>query len=69
MQTATVKQARMELKTTFDAKELLNMYFYDIHGHHTPHFHAEYAEFTAVIAIASGEVLEGELPRNKMKLE
>jgi Domain of unknown function (DUF4160) len=44
------------------------MYFFDNKGHHTPHFHVEYAEFTAVLAIESGEVLEGELPRNKMKL-
>jgi len=25
------------------------MYFYDVQRHHTPHFHVEYAEFTAVI--------------------
>ncbi|MFZ4526261.1 MAG: DUF4160 domain-containing protein [Chlorobium sp.] len=36
--------------------------------HHAPYFHAEYAEFTAVIAIEGGDVLEGDLPRNKMKL-
>jgi len=41
---------------------------YDNQRHHTPHFHVEYGEFTAVIAIANGDVLEGELPRNKMKL-
>lgn len=44
------------------------MYFFDVQRHHAPHFHVEYAEFTAVIAIDSGEVLEGELPRNKMRL-
>jgi len=44
------------------------MYFFDVQRHHRPHFHVEYAEFTAVIAIDDGEVLEGELPRNKMKL-
>ncbi len=44
------------------------MYFYDSQEYHAPHFHAEYAEFTAVIAIESGDVLEGDLPRNKMKL-
>lgn len=44
------------------------MYFYDIQRHHAPHFHVEYAEFTAVIAIENGDVLEGDLPRNKMKL-
>lgn len=44
------------------------MYFYDIQKHHKPHVHVEYAEFTAVIAIDDGDLLEGELPRNKMKL-
>jgi hypothetical protein len=44
------------------------MYCYDNQRHHTAHFHAEYGEFTAVIAIENGEILEGELPRNKMKL-
>lgn len=44
------------------------MYFYDTHKHHLPHFHVEYTEHSVVIAIESGEVLEGELPRNKMIL-
>jgi hypothetical protein len=44
------------------------MYAYDDRRHHYPHFHVEYAEFTAVIAIADGEILEGDLPRAKMKL-
>ncbi len=44
------------------------MYFYDTQQHHVPHFHVEYAEYTAVIAIQSSEVLEGNLPQNKMKL-
>lgn len=44
------------------------MYFYDVQKHHKPHVHVEYAEFTAVIAIEDGDLLEGDLPRNKMKL-
>jgi len=44
------------------------MYFYDTQRHHLPHFYVEYAEYTAVIAIQSSEVLEGSLPTNKMKL-
>jgi len=43
-------------------------FLHDTQRHHTPHFHVEYAEFTAVIDIHSGDVLEGDLPRNKMKL-
>lgn len=44
------------------------MYYYDNKQHNTPHFHAEFAEFSAVVAIADGEVLAGELPSGKMKL-
>ncbi len=44
------------------------LYAYDDRRHHCPHFHVEYAEFTAVIAIADGEILQGDLPRAKMKL-
>lgn len=36
--------------------------------HHIPHFRVEYAEHSAVVAIATGDVLEGSLPENKMKL-
>jgi len=44
------------------------MYAYDNRRHHLPHFHAEYGEFSAVIAIEDGEVMEGNLPKSKMKL-
>jgi hypothetical protein len=44
------------------------MYFHDMQKHHRPHVHVEYAEYTAVIAIDDGETLEGDLPRNKLKL-
>ena len=47
---------------------LVYMYAYDNRKHHCPHVHVEYAEFTAVLAIDDGAVLEGELPRAKMKL-
>ena len=47
---------------------IVYMYAYDNQRHHYPHFHVEYAEFTAVIAIENGEVLEGDLPLAKMKL-
>lgn len=36
------------------------MYFDD---HPPPHFHARYGEFEAQIAIATGEILNGQLPR------
>ena len=36
--------------------------------HNRPHIHVKYQEHEAVVAIPDGEVLEGEIPRNKMKL-
>jgi hypothetical protein len=43
----------------------ITMYFYD---HEPPHFHAQYAEHHAVIAIGGGEVLVGGLPTRALKL-
>lgn len=43
----------------------ITMYFYD---HDPPHFHAQYAEHHAVIAIGSGDVLVGGLPARALKL-
>lgn len=44
---------------------VITMYFYD---HEPPHFHAQYAEHHAVIAIDSGAVLVGDLPSRALKL-
>ena len=41
------------------------MYFAD---HHPPHFHAIYGSNEAAIAIETGEVLAGNLPRRARKL-
>ena len=40
--------------------------FYKEHG--IPHFHAEYGEDEAVIAIGSGDILEGDLPRRRLHM-
>ena len=44
---------------------LIQMYFAD---HAPPHFHALYAEFEALIAIQTFEVIRGELPPRAMAL-
>ena len=44
------------------------MYYYDTKQHNLPHIHVEYAGETAVIAIPNGNVIEGSLPSNKLKL-
>ena len=41
------------------------MYFDD---HNPPHFHAKYNVYEAQIAIASGEILRGNLPKRAAKL-
>lgn len=36
--------------------------------HNPPHFHAYYQEHTAVVAIETGDVMEGGLPSKQVKL-
>ncbi len=38
------------------------------HDHPPPHFHAKYGDHQAQIAIATGEVLQGYLPRRALRL-
>jgi shikimate kinase len=47
---------------------IVSMYFLDNRQHHVPHIHVKYQEQEAVISIPQGELLEGELKPNKMKL-
>ena len=44
------------------------MYYFDNRKHHKPHIHVQYGDDEAVVAISEGDVLEGSLPRPKMKL-
>lgn len=43
----------------------IQMFFGD---HNPPHFHAVYAEYIVVIDIKKCEVIQGELPKKKLKL-
>ena len=45
----------------------ISMYFDDSQKHHKPHVHAEFGEHEISIAL-DGELLEGSMPRNKLKL-
>jgi len=47
---------------------IVSMYYFDQRKHHLPHIHVKYQEQEVVLSIPEGEVLEGELKRNKMKL-
>jgi hypothetical protein len=42
---------------------VIKMYYGDHRRHPRPHFHALYAEDSAVYGIRTGEVLTGQLPR------
>ncbi|MBE9174605.1 DUF4160 domain-containing protein [Synechocystis salina LEGE 06155] len=47
---------------------IFKMYYFDNQQHHVPHIHAEYGDSRAVFDINDGEILAGELPKNKRKL-
>ena len=47
---------------------IVSMYFFDRRQHHVPHIHVKYQDQEAVIAIPEGEVLEGTLKANKLRL-
>jgi len=47
---------------------IISLYFFDSRQHHTPHVHVRYQDQEAVIEIPGGEVLEGTIPRGKLKL-
>ncbi len=46
---------------------IIYMYYFDNKEHKTPHIHANYAEYDAVISIPDGDVIKGEMPNNKLK--
>jgi desulfoferrodoxin (superoxide reductase-like protein) len=47
---------------------IVSMYFFDRRRHHIPHIHVKYQAQEAVVSVPAGELLEGELKPNKMKL-
>ena len=47
---------------------IVYMYFMDNRQHNKPHIHAKYQDDEVVVTIPEGEILEGNIPRAKMKL-
>ena len=45
----------------------ISIYMYP-RDHNPPHFHAIYGEFSAVVLVATGEIISGGLPRRAEKL-
>jgi len=46
----------------------VSMYLLDNRRHNRPHIHARYQNDEVVIAIPDGDILEGTLPRGKLRL-
>ena len=47
---------------------IISLYYFDRRQHHLPHIHVRYQEQEAVLAIVNGELLDGELKPNKLRL-
>ena len=47
---------------------IVSMYYFDRQRHHVPHIHVKYQEEEAVLSIPEGDLLEGQIKGNKMKL-
>ena len=47
---------------------IVYMYYLDNKQHHVPHIHAKYQGDEVVVSVPSGEILEGSIPKTKMKL-
>ena len=47
---------------------IVHLYFMDNKRHHKPHIHATYQGENAVVSIPEGELLDGNIPKNKLKL-
>ena len=47
---------------------IISMYYLDNKQHNLPHIHVKYQDQEAVISIIDGQLLEGTLKINKMKL-
>ena len=47
---------------------IVSLYYMNNRQHHTPHIHVRYQDQEAVVSIPDGEVIDGRLQSNKMKL-
>ena len=47
---------------------IIYMYFMDNKQHKLPHIHVKYQEHEVIIEIPNGGILEGSIPKSKMKL-
>ena len=47
---------------------IVSMYFFDNKRHKLPHIHVKYQDEEAVFSIPEGNMIEGSLKKNKMRL-
>lgn len=47
---------------------IVSLYYFDNKQHKLPHIHVRYGEMEGVFAIEDGALIEGSLPKNKLKL-
>lgn len=47
---------------------IISMYYFDNKQHNIPHIHAHYQEYEAIFDINSTEIIDGNLPKNKLRL-
>ena len=47
---------------------VISMFYGDNKRHKLPHIHVKYQDMNAVFSIPDGEMLSGDLPKNKIKL-
>lgn len=47
---------------------IIYMFFFDNKKHHAPHIHAQYADYSAILSIEQGKILDGSLLEKKLKL-
>ena len=47
---------------------IISMFYLDNKKHNLPHIHVKYQEYEVVLSIPDGEILDGDMPKNKLKL-
>ena len=47
---------------------IIRMYFFDDQQHSLPHIHVHYQDYSAIVEIPGGSIIEGKLPKAKQKL-
>ena len=47
---------------------IIRMFYFDSKQHNLPHIHIEFAELKAVLSIPEGNLLDGNFPKDKLKL-